>query len=154
MTSKEALVAAFAPFSKFVSTLDLTDADAARVALEKAFPSHAVDAAAGEIRAAAEAGWLTPRQASPVLSFGRVAKPGPDSAGCSIDAVDMRGDGPGHVHPDGEVSLCVPIEGHPSFEGVTAGWAVMAAGSHHVPSVSGGRMLIVYFLPNGSVVWD
>lgn len=151
----DALIAAFRPVADVVATLDLTDAPAAAEALRRAIPADVTDALDHALRAAhGDARALTPRQAAPGLWFGRLAKPGPDTAGCSIDVVDMAGAGAGHTHPRGEVSWCIPLEGDPRFEGVARGWAVCAAGSRHVPAVSGGRMLIAYLIPDGAVVWD
>ncbi|MBL8862300.1 MAG: DUF4863 family protein [Planctomycetes bacterium] len=87
----------------------------------------------------------------PPVRWSRVAKATPESLGFSIDAVDMHGPGPHHVHPDGEVNWCVALEGDPRFDGQPAGWVVMPPGSGHVPTVSGGRMLIVYLLPGGKI---
>jgi hypothetical protein len=55
------------------------------------------------------------------------------------------------VHPGGEVNWCVALDGDPRFDGQPAGWVVMPPGSGHVPTVSGGRMLIVYLLPGGKI---
>lgn len=154
MDNHDTLVQTMAPFASVVSSLDLTDRDAATRALDAAFSEDQLRALGDAMRAAHAAGTLTPRVANPTVSFGRVARPSAETHGCSIDAVDMKGAGPGHTHPRGEVSYCVPLADTPEFEGVRAGWAVMAAGSHHIPAVSGGRMLIVYFLPGGEVIWD
>ena len=94
-------------------------------------------------------GWLTPREANGVR-FGRVAKPD-QAQGFSIDAVDMNGPGPGHTHPNGEIDLCFALEGNPTFDGHAPGWAAYGAGSWHVPTVTGGRMAILYFLPEGAI---
>ena len=51
----------------------------------------------------------------------------------------------------GEVNYCVALEGEPRFDGHAPGWVVMPPGSGHVPTVSGGRMLIVYLLPKGQI---
>lgn len=87
----------------------------------------------------------------PPVRWSRVSKASPDSADFSIDAVDMNGPGPHHAHPNGEVNWCIALEGDPRFDGRPAGWVVMPPGSGHVPTVSGGRMLIVYLLPGGKI---
>ena len=131
-----------------VAGLDLTDAQGAEAALEQKHPpEHFADA----LRAARDAGWLTPRQATPTLRFGRLAKPLPETHGVSIDVVDMAGAGAEHIHPAGEASLCLVDEGDPRFCGRPAGWVVVPPGSRHVPEVSAGRMLIAYFLPGGAM---
>jgi len=100
-----------------------------------------------------EAGWLTPREAGGVR-FGRVAKSTEASRGFTIDAVDMNGPGPGHTHPEGEVDLCFALTDGARFDGSPEGWVVYGPGSWHVPTVSQGRMVILYFLPNGAIRFE
>jgi len=102
------------------------------------------------VRQGIEEGWLTPR-GEPGVRFGRVAKPGQDSRGFSIDAVHMDRPGPEHTHPKGEIDLCFALSGEPRFDGCPAGWLVLPPGSRHVPTVSGGEMAILYFLPDGAI---
>ncbi len=105
-------------------------------------------------RASFADGTLTPRRASEEVTFGRVIKPGPESHGLSVDAVEMAGPAAPHTHPKGEVSLCWANGGEdPRFMGHGPGWVVVAPGSRHTPTVTGGRMLIVYFLPDGAMTW-
>ena len=85
------------------------------------------------------------------VEWGRVSKATEETLGFSLDVVHMNGAGPDHVHPTGEASFCVPLEGDPEFEGTRSGWHVLPPGSRHVPQVKGGRMLIVYLLPNGEM---
>ncbi|MEC7947559.1 MAG: DUF4863 family protein, partial [Myxococcota bacterium] len=85
------------------------------------------------------------------VRFGRLTKATTASRGFSIDAVDMNGPGPGHVHPNGEVDLCFALDGAPTFDGNPPGWTSYAPGSWHVPTVAGGRMAILYFLPDGAI---
>ena len=97
-------------------------------------------------------GWLVPREASPRVRFGRLAK---DLGGYAIDCVLMEGPALGHTHPKGEINIGFAWEGEdPRFDGMPEGWVVYPPGSHHVPTVTGGKMLFVYFLPGGEVVWD
>lgn len=99
-----------------------------------------------------EAGWLLPREAGPRVRFGRLAK---DLGGYAVDCVWMKdGAGMGHTHPQGEINMCFAWEGTPRFDGHPPGWVVFPPGSHHVPTVTGGTMLFVYFTPGGAVVWD
>ncbi|MDG1491597.1 MAG: DUF4863 family protein [Planctomycetota bacterium] len=97
-----------------------------------------------------EAGKVADRGAPPVR-YSRAAKASEETADFSIDVVDMTGAGPRHRHPNGEVNWCVPLEGAPTFGGHAPGWVVEPPGSEHVPTVSGGRMLIVYLLPQGAI---
>lgn len=131
--------------------IDLSDPQAAAAAIEERIP-YGGDKVA-KIRALAESGyedgWLTPHENGP-LRYGRVAK---DLDGYSVDAVCMNTPGPKHRHPEGEISLCFVRDGEPAFDGHGAGWVVLPPGSAHVPTVAGGTMLIIYFLPGGSVEW-
>lgn len=95
-------------------------------------------------------GWLAPR-GEPGVRFGRVSKPSQDSRGFSIDAVHMDRPGPEHTHPNGEIDLCFALSGEPRFDGHLPGWVVLPPGSRHVPTVSGGEMAILYFLPGGAI---
>jgi len=98
------------------------------------------------------AGWLAPREAGPRVRYGRLAK---DIGGYAVDAVVMdEASGLGHTHTRGEINMCFAVEGQPRFDGHEPGWVVFAPGSHHVPTVTGGTMLFIYFTPGGDVVWD
>jgi hypothetical protein len=96
-------------------------------------------------------GWLAPKSGGPKVKFGRLAK---DLGGYAVDVVLMEGQGLGHTHTKGEINLCLDWSGTPRFHEHPPGWVVFAPGSHHVPTVTGGEMLFVYFTPEGAVVWD
>jgi hypothetical protein len=103
-------------------------------------------------KAAAAEGWLVNREAGPHVRFGRLAKATPESLDFSIDAVIMDGPAPGpHTHLSGEFDLCIPLEGQPRFDGHAETWVVYAPGSRHIPTVTGGKMLILYFVPGGQI---
>ncbi len=96
-------------------------------------------------------GWLCDREAGGI-SFSRPVKPGEESGGYSVDAVVMENIvGPKHTHTNGEINLCFAEDGDPRFDGHPAGWVVFRPGTTHKPRVSDGRMLILYFLPDGAV---
>ena len=67
--------------------------------------------------------------------------------------------GPHHVHPNGEIDLVMPLAGADGlapggaarFDGQAAGWKVYGPGSAHRPTVSGGRALVLYLLPEGAI---
>jgi len=97
------------------------------------------------------AGWLCDREAGGIR-YGRIFKPAPDLHGFSVDVVDMKDiAGPHHTHPHGEIDLIMPIAGEARFDGRPAGWLVCPAGSSHRPTVSGGRALVLYLLPDGRI---
>lgn len=149
-TARQALTELCQP----IAGLDLSSPERAEAALRQRFPLSSLGELEQACRQAWEEGRLTPRQASPEVHFGRVAKPGEATHGLSIDAVEMGGLAAAHTHPRGEVSLCFATKGEdPRFMGKPAGWVVEPPGSHHVPTVTGGRMLIVYFLPGGEMIW-
>lgn len=101
--------------------------------------------------AAIKAGWMCNREAGGI-KFGRVVKPTPALAGFSVDVVEM-GDckGPHHRHPNGEIDMIMPLEGDARFDGAPRGWLVYGPGSAHHPTVSGGRSLVLYLLPEGAI---
>lgn len=98
-----------------------------------------------------EEGWLCNREGGG-LRYGRIFKPSSELHGYSVDVVDMKDVvGPHHVHPSGEIDLIMPIEGDALFNGHPAGWLVCPPGSAHSPTVSRGRALVLYLLPEGRI---
>ena len=96
-------------------------------------------------------GWLCEREHGGIR-YGRIFKASDALHGFSVDVVDMHNiAGPHHVHPQGEVDLIMPIEGDALFDGRPAGWYVCPPGSAHRPTVSQGRALVLYLLPNGEI---
>ncbi|HRA62339.1 MAG TPA: DUF4863 family protein [Burkholderiaceae bacterium] len=96
-------------------------------------------------------GWLCQREGGGIR-YGRVFKPADDLQGFSVDVVDMRDiAGPQHAHPNGEIDLIMPIDDTARFDGRAAGWLVYPAGSAHRPTVSAGRALVLYLLPQGRI---
>lgn len=96
-------------------------------------------------------GWLCDREGGGIR-YGRIFKPGPALHGFSVDVVDMRDiAGPHHSHPTGEIDLIMPIEGDALFDGRPAGWLVCPPGSAHRPTVTQGRALVLYLLPEGRI---
>ena len=108
-----------------------------------------------ELRASCQAGvaegWLCQREGGGIR-YGRIFKPAPELHGFSVDVVDMTDiAGPHHVHPEGEIDLVMPVDGDARFDGRPADWLVMPPGSAHRPTVSQGRALVLYLLPNGRI---
>ena len=98
-------------------------------------------------------GWMCEREGGGIR-YGRVLKPADDLQRFSVDVVDMNEVvGPHHVHPQGEIDLIMPIEGEATFDGRPAGWCVYPPGSAHRPTVSEGRALVLYLLPQGEIVF-
>lgn len=102
-------------------------------------------------RAGIAAGWICNREAGGIR-YGRVVKSGPATHGFSIDVVEMNDiAGPHHRHPNGEIDLVMPVEGNACFDGRGAGWMVYGPGTAHRPTVSGGKALVLYLLPDGAI---
>jgi hypothetical protein len=96
-------------------------------------------------------GWLANREGGG-LKYGRIFKPADDLQSFSVDVVDMQDiAGPHHVHPLGEIDLIMPIDPQAHFDGRPAGWLVCPPGSAHRPTVSQGRALVLYLLPQGRI---
>lgn len=96
-------------------------------------------------------GWLCEREGGGVR-YGRIFKPAPDLHGFSVDVVDMADiAGPHHAHPNGEIDLIMPMDEGAQFDGRPAGWLVCPPGSAHQPTVSQGRALVLYLLPEGRI---
>ena len=96
-------------------------------------------------------GWLCQYEAGGIR-YGRIFKPAAELHGFSVDVVDMNDlAGPHHRHPAGEIDLVMPVDAEARFDGHGAGWVVYEAGSAHQPTVSGGRALVLYLLPDGSI---
>ena len=96
-------------------------------------------------------GWLCQYEGGG-LRYGRIFKPSEDLAGFSVDVVDMENiAGPHHTHTNGEIDLIMPLEGDALFDGHAAGWMVCPAGSSHKPTVTQGRALVLYLLPDGKI---
>lgn len=96
--------------------------------------------------------WLCTREVEGVF-FSRVSKAVARTGGFSVDAVRMSGPGVWHRHPKGEIDLCFAAQEHARFDDEREGFVIKAPGSDHVPTVTGGEMSILYFLPGGEIEW-
>jgi hypothetical protein len=148
------LQAALCPFTAHLAGCDLGDPALAQ-RLNDTWPLHhpEIEALRALVLAGVVEGWLAPKENAGVR-FGRPIKPSPESQGFSVDAVIMDGPGPGHTHPKGEVEICFVLDGEPRFDGNPPGWTVYPPGSWHIPTVSGGKMAILYFLPEGAMRFE
>ena len=154
--SMDTLLEALAPILPELAAIELSGdvADTeAKLNAQHPIDGPTLSAVVDLVRCGVEAGWLCPR-GEPSLRYGRAAKASPDTLGLGIETVDMCGAGPGHTHPEGEIDLCIALEGSPLFDGNPPGWTVYSSGSWHVPTVSGGRMGILYFLPGGAIRFE
>jgi hypothetical protein len=102
-------------------------------------------------RSAIAAGWMCEREAGGI-KYGRVIKSAPELRGYSVDVVDMDAvRGPHHRHPNGEIDLIMPLTEKAKFDDRAAGWLVYGPGSAHFPTVTEGRALVLYLLPQGAI---
>ena len=96
-------------------------------------------------------GWLC-RHERGGIRFGRVIKPSPETHNVSVDVVLMDElAGPHHRHPNGEIDLIIPETDGAQFDGQGEGWMVYAPDTAHRPTVSNGRAIILYLLPEGAI---
>ena len=101
--------------------------------------------------AAIRAGWMC-QQGEGSRRFGRIVQPAATTHGFSIDVVDLTDIiGPHHRHPTGEIDMIMPLTPTARFDGRGEGWLVYPPNSAHRPTVSAGRALILYLLPNGEI---
>lgn len=102
-------------------------------------------------RSAIAEGWMCSREAGGIR-YGRVIKPDPDLAHCSVDVVEMTDlAGPQHRHPHGEIDLIMPLTPGATFDGHASGWLVYGPDTSHSPTVAGGSALVLYLLPRGAI---
>jgi hypothetical protein len=98
-----------------------------------------------------KAGWMCNREADGIR-YGRVVQPSDATHGFSVDVVDMENiAGPHHEHPNGEIDLIMPLTPGACFDTRPAGWCVYEAGSAHRPTITQGRALVLYLLPQGAI---
>ncbi len=96
-------------------------------------------------------GWLCEREGGGIR-YGRIFKAQDELQRFSVDVVDMQDiAGPHHSHPQGEIDLIMPMDGAAQFDGRPAGWCVYGPGTAHRPTVTQGRALVLYLLPEGQI---
>ena len=99
------------------------------------------------------AGWLC-GQGDAKRRFGRIFEPSAATHGFSVDVVDITDlVGNHHRHPTGEIDMIMPVTDTAQFDAHGAGWLVYPPDSAHRPTVTGGRALILYLLPEGKIEW-
>jgi hypothetical protein len=102
-------------------------------------------------KAGVKDGWMCKHEGGGIR-YGRVIKATDATHGFSVDVVDMDNiAGPHHVHPEGEIDLIMPLTEGAQFDGHPAGWCVYGPGSAHAPTVTTGRALVLYLLPQGAI---
>jgi len=121
--------------------------------LDAAFPpdGETFESLADLCRQGIAEGWLCNREQGGIR-FGRIIRPGPATRGFSVDVVQMADIvGPHHRHPNGEIDMVIPEDEGAEFDGHGRGWVVYGPGSSHAPTVTGGRAIVLYLLPDGAI---
>jgi Domain of unknown function (DUF4863) len=96
-------------------------------------------------------GWMCDREAGGI-KYGRVIKPDASIHGFSVDVVEYEDlAGPHHRHPNGEIDMIMPLTADAKFDGHGEGWLVYEPNSAHNPTISQGRALVLYLLPEGAI---
>ena len=124
--------------------------------LELEFPpeSEAFRLVSRACHAGIAAGWMC-TQGDAKRRYGRIFEPDDAMHGFSVDVVDITDlVGNHHRHPTGEIDMIMPVTPQAKFDGKGAGWLVYAPGSGHRPTVTAGRALILYLLPEGKIEWS
>ena len=150
--SKDKLKTAVQPILDYISKCDLNNPKLQSDISQK-FPLDELSHIRNLVQEGIQEGWFAPREGRN-LTFGRLFKPSAQTHGFSVETVDMISSGPGHTHPLGEIDLCFTINGEPLFDGNAEGWTCYPPNSWHIPTVSNGRMAILYFLPQGSIRFE
>lgn len=157
--NREAFRNLVAEFTTELAGQPLDEALQARLNAAHGPGTHHYETLFAACRSGVAQGWMCEREQGGIR-YGRVLPPSPATHGFSVDVVDMHEvAGPHHVHPHGEIDLVMPLAGpeglapggHARFDGQGAGWKVYPAGSGHRPTVSDGRALVLYLLPEGAI---
>jgi len=151
--SKEQLLVALEPILKSLGDINVDDPVTAVSVLQQRWPLSSLLALKALVRAGVAERWLCDKENAGVR-FSRVVKAAAADA-FSVDAVHMQGAALGHTHPNGEIDLCFGVDDKDSaFDGHAEGWTVYGKNTWHVPTVSGGAMDILYFLPGGAIRFE
>jgi hypothetical protein len=115
--------------------------------------SGTYEALAGLLNVGVEEGWVA---YAPVegagYNRGRIAEPAGETTGMSVESgLLCNVKGQYHCHTRGEIDMVIPIDSGAQFCGHGAGWVVYPPLREHFPTVTGGKALIMFFLPNGEI---
>ncbi len=162
--AREELDALLTPILAAVAELDLAQrTEEAAIQeleheMERRFPyaGETVQRLGELIQLGVDQGWLCNR-GEPDSRFSRLAKPSESTHQLSIDCVSMIGHAVDHTHTKGELTVGFAAreadDAAVRFEDRPPGWVFLPPMSRHRPHVTGGRMHLMYFLPEGAVQW-
>ena len=151
MSSQQAFSEAVATITTRIAGKNL-DGDL-QTLLDESFPpgGEAFDDLAELCRQGIDEGWLCDREHGGIR-FGRIIKQGPATNGFSVDVVLMDDiKGPYHGHPNGEIDMIIPEIAAAKFDGRGQGWVVYEPETAHYPTVTGGKAIVLYLLPEGEI---
>ncbi|WP_166363525.1 DUF4863 family protein [Pseudomonas akapageensis] len=105
------------------------------------------------LRKGIEEGWACYAQIDgPDYCRGQLAKATDNPNGYSVESGMLRDvQGNYHLHPRGEINMIGPVDDGATFCGSGAGWKVFEPGSQHYPTVKGGKVTMLFFLPGGEI---
>lgn len=142
-----------APIARFAQGRALDEALEREINLEFSPQGETFQRIREACHAGIAAGWLC-GQGDAKRRFGRIFEAGEATYGFSVDVVDITDlVGNHHRHPTGEIDMIMPVTPEAQFDGRGAGWLVYAADTGHRPTVTAGRALILYLLPEGKIEW-
>lgn len=148
---KESFTALMGPIFEAVAGKPVDQAMAAALNADFPYDGSVVQAIEAACHDGIAAGWMCDQGAAG-RKFGRIIQPAPANGNLSVDVVDLTDVvGPHHEHPTGEVCLSMPVDASAKFDGMGAGWCVNDPGSDHCPTVTEGRALVLYLLPDGQI---
>ncbi|MEK7486125.1 MAG: DUF4863 family protein [Planctomycetota bacterium] len=154
MATREALEAHLRSMILYSSTLNLEQPKQCKKSLEQQYSleNPFIQEVFRLAQSGINEGWIC-HKSNGNIRFSRVIKPEENEKRYAVDAVMMNGPGPKHTHPLGEIDLCFALEGTPKFDGNPPGWTIYPPKSTHIPTVIEGKMLILYFLPEGQITF-
>lgn len=105
------------------------------------------------LRCGIDEGWACYAEISgPDYRRGRIAEASPRTRGFTVESGRLRNVlGNYHRHPRGEINMIGPVDADGQFCGHGAGWKVFPPDSRHFPTVTGGTVTMLFFLPGGEI---
>lgn len=83
---------------------------------------------------------------------GRIAEASAATHGFTVESGKLKNvRGNYHRHPKGEINMIGPVDATGQFCGSGAGWRVFAPDTMHYPTVTGGLVTLLFFLPEGQI---
>lgn len=105
------------------------------------------------LRTGIEEGWACYAEIDgPDYRRGRIASAAPETHGFSVESGMLKDVlGNYHRHPRGEINMIGPVDPDGRFCGSGAGWKVFGPDTRHYPTVTGGKVTMLFFLPDGEI---